>query len=407
MADEHNNVAEPTYGQLLSLELSRSLLGRITAANADLDRRVMSLVTLSTAISGVISAAKLLPQGWQLTPSNLLVACSICVSIAVIVKAIRGIAPYEKTHPGVPDEQILHRDYIVPAAVEAANKAITQTCAATDVSIRINREKSDSVDSMIKLLGFQIGLLALAATVLVFTAEAKASSPNVSPKPAPAAGGINKPATTVVDPAPSIRSTLLDCAKGVRDLAVTAAAIAGIFFGFMGLSTWRRQLRGSARYDLACRYRQGAYKLRNGFQQFRCPIRHYPKNSDRERDEESGMLVANKVYSESFEWITKPLYEFEATSTEAEVHWPVEVREVNAGFRKLTNELFYLASRKVECSENNTPWRNDYQADGEYLRDRKRLTASGDQDDEFEKEVETLIAKVEKMTQGPIGSHRE
>ena len=59
-----------------------------------------------------------------------------------------------------------------------------------------------------------------------------------------------------------------------RDKLTIVCAVIASYVALMGLSTWRRQLRGNTQYDLARRLLLSAYKLRDAVEGVRIPGIH-------------------------------------------------------------------------------------------------------------------------------------
>src|SRR6266853_4932187 len=66
--------------------------------------------------------------------------------------------------------------------------------------------------------------------------------------------------------------TVLDSLTAIREVVVTLAAAVGAVVAAIGLSTWRRQLRGGHSFELARRLLRSANRVRGAISQLRNPF---------------------------------------------------------------------------------------------------------------------------------------
>jgi hypothetical protein len=189
----------------------------------------------------------------------------------------------------------------------------------------------------------------------------------------------------------------------IKDIVTIIGAFFAAFIAWQGLSTWRRQLRGNSRYELARRLLLSAYKLRDAVQEMRSPGMHGAEMSNAMKeigwsmdglDDAKRISVGMQaVYGVRWRKVQEAKRELHVNSLEGKVLWGEEpdaaYREITACTQKLWAEItVYIEFKDSGIVE-------DYQ---ERIRRMKIMHPMGTPDeDEFMASLDAGIARFEKL----------
>jgi hypothetical protein len=134
-----------------------------------------------------------------------------------------------------------------------------------------------------------------------------------------------------------------------KDVITTIIAVIALYVAWQGLSTWRRQLKGNAEYDVARKLVFSAYKLRDALEGVRIPgihpmeIAHALKETGTSLegmdDRTSRRVQIGAVYQSRWRPVQHAKSELRLNSLEARALWGEEAeaafREVNGCVQKL------------------------------------------------------------------------
>lgn len=169
-------------------------------------------------------------------------------------------------------------------------------------------------------------------------------------------------------------SAVLSCLK---DVTVTLASIAGVIIAYLGLATWRRQLKGKAEYELARRLLKAAFNVRDALTSVRNDLMapsevhtaltaagHSEEEIEKNQEE---LDVNSAVYSARWRRVSESLSDLDVGQLEAEVLWgrvatenlqPLYdcIRELRVALvrylRQSRGERHMLSSEEAEKVEN-------------------------------------------------------
>src|SRR4051812_47421939 len=122
--------------------------------------------------------------------------------------------------------------------------------------------------------------------------------------------------------------TFVDLFAVSKDVVLTAVAMIGAFCAIKGLSTWNRQIKGTAEYELARRLLRCAYRLREAIKSVRNPLMLVeempsPPNDDAPfmGNEYRRFYGLSKGYQNRWDKVVEVESELRAELVEAEVLW--------------------------------------------------------------------------------------
>lgn len=191
--------------------------------------------------------------------------------------------------------------------------------------------------------------------------------------------------------------------SAVADSATGVAALGTALVAYLGLTTWRDQLDGRTRYDLARRMLKKTYRLREAIRAARSPMilgGEMAAAVDEEgvREEGTRGLGADDeaiaaVYDQRWKRVADVRSDLEADALEAEALWgSEETDEALQPLRGFLGTLFALMSEHVMRLRGGI-----HAADAERgQKVRRQLLGAGEQD-ELGDEMDSAIGSVEEF----------
>ena len=120
--------------------------------------------------------------------------------------------------------------------------------------------------------------------------------------------------------------------------------IAGLFIAWQGLTTWKRQLKGNAEYDIARKILYLAYKVRRGVEIVRNPFMSvyemldfdFPANLSEKEKEKFGI---RKAFEKRFQLLNSTRDQLLVDILEGEVLWGKEIRKITYEYLRTVVKL--------------------------------------------------------------------
>ena len=156
-------MTELTYQQSTVMELAKARLNTLYEFNAALRKRVAMVCAASTAIVGIVSAAKFLPvrvSGPDV--ESLLLGLVSLLTVAMYWFAAKALAPRVAPIPGIGDTDVLYEQYLSRGVEEAYNNFLIDICSACEVALSENETNGKSLRRVLMVFQTQIAVLALA-----------------------------------------------------------------------------------------------------------------------------------------------------------------------------------------------------------------------------------------------------
>ncbi|HYU47327.1 MAG TPA: hypothetical protein VEK84_14245 [Terriglobales bacterium] len=179
-----------------------------------------------------------------------------------------------------------------------------------------------------------------------------------------------------------------------KDIVTIIGTIGALVIGVIGLTTWRRQLRGTSAYDVAKRAVLLTYQLRDAMQAVRNPMLYLRKEEvevGRRLEEEQ------RIYDERKRRLQEKWAELRTLSLEARVIWGEEAEACFTLVEKLVRELlaeiwlhFWLkgAYAGPGAAVDNNP---------ERVAANDKIVYGASDDDEFSKRIDVAVDQVEEF----------
>lgn len=137
----------------------------------------------------------------------------------------------------------------------------------------------------------------------------------------------------------------IETITATKDVILAIAGITTAFVAIRGLSTWNRQLRGAADFDVARSLAKCTYKLRDKIQACRSPMiwaHEFPPEYQKAGLTRTPQQQAEGyafVYANRWEPVFLALQEFDATTIEAEALWGSAVRTATDQLRSVARQV--------------------------------------------------------------------
>lgn len=148
--------------------------------------------------------------------------------------------------------------------------------------------------------------------------------------------------------------TLAECITAGKDIVVAIAAALAALFAYLGLSTWRKELKGKSEYQLAKDALKSVYKVREAFKHVRNPAifqYEYPEemtNHHGHLKQENRHEGTAHVYQERWKKMDEAFSELESYHLDAQVEWGPEFQDVIKDLRSCRAELLVAIQRMLE-----------------------------------------------------------
>ncbi len=134
------------------------------------------------------------------------------------------------------------------------------------------------------------------------------------------------------------------------DLITASAAVGALIIAIIGLSTWKKQLRGTSEYELAKRLMLEVYQLRDALRSTRNPFLSTAEG-DKDDTEDTWEITA---YGKRWELVREIITHFQVTSLEAEVVWDDTTKQANKDMHKLIGQLNATLNAFVRQKKNES-----------------------------------------------------
>lgn len=137
--------------------------------------------------------------------------------------------------------------------------------------------------------------------------------------------------------------------------SITAvAAIVASTFAYLGLRTWRDQLKGASEYALAKELMKAVYRVREAFKHVRNPAMYVYEYPEGMRDEHGDLKKECRAagighaYEERFKILTDAFRILEDKNLDAQVEWGADFAQIIVPLRKCRAELQITLQAYIE-----------------------------------------------------------
>jgi len=194
----------------------------------------------------------------------------------------------------------------------------------------------------------------------------------------------------------------------VRDVLVGLSAVSAAVFAYLGLSAWRKELKGKAEYELAKDVLKSVYRVREAFKVVRHPaIFQYEYPADM-TDHHGHLKRENNyegtahVYEKRWEKMDEAFRALEEHHLSAQVEWGSEFQDVIKKLRSCRVDLLIAVQQLIERKKN--PHEVSQTTAEEKAEERSVLyhLGSDSKDDKFTLQIDEAIADFESWLRSHI-----
>jgi hypothetical protein len=146
-----------------------------------------------------------------------------------------------------------------------------------------------------------------------------------------------------------------------KDLLLGLSALAAAIFAYLGVSAWKKELKGKAEYQLAKNVLKAVYRVREAFKHVRNPAIYQYEYPDEMRDHH-GQLKREKnyegtahVYEKRWEKMAEAFGALEELHLDAQVEWGAEFQNKIVKLRSCRIELMIAMQKMLEQKKYPTP----------------------------------------------------
>ena len=150
----------------------------------------------------------------------------------------------------------------------------------------------------------------------------------------------------------------LEVIAAAKDVLLGFAALSTAAIAFIGLKSWRRELKGRAEFEAARDLIRVTYKLRDEIQSCRSPFvsgHEFPESYRDSYGKKSQKEEADgwrHVYNARWKTVGVVIQEFDAQSLEAEALWGEDVRSLTNTLRQCANKLYVAIEMLISNYED-------------------------------------------------------
>lgn len=195
--------------------------------------------------------------------------------------------------------------------------------------------------------------------------------------------------------------------KAVTSILSVVVAFGAVAVASMGLATWRRQLRGSAEYDLARRVLRAVLRVRNEITAIRNPF-ILPAEANAALAEAGVTPSADRhnienslVYERRWNRLVQARADLDIELLEARILWPSDLQNAQKALASCVSELWSAVLREVRKLQDRGVTET---ADAREKREAILYQIDDDPSSEaFAARVEIAVAEFEKALRRHIG----
>lgn len=185
-----------------------------------------------------------------------------------------------------------------------------------------------------------------------------------------------------------------------KDIVLALAAVITATVAVKGLSTWNRQLRGTADFDVARGLARATYKVREKLQACRSPLlsanEFPPKYHDSEGDRtpEQDAKGYAFVYSNRWSPVWEAMQEFDVSVLEAEALWGEPIRDATDSLRKVVREVNVAIDAFIADAASGG---EDFSSDRKFGRKMRSIVSAlpTDSENELNKKLAAAVRAID------------
>lgn len=179
------------------------------------------------------------------------------------------------------------------------------------------------------------------------------------------------------------------------DLLVRLAPLAALVIAAMGLTTWRRQIKGTDKYKVASELMLETYRVREGIGVVRSALVQFRPTDDKSVSKEMNEFFG---YVETMErrWkeVTEPVVQLSLIALKAEVHLSKEIKKEVDELMRLVRELQVTYEQYLDVKRPNS----GFSLDSDFDKEARAVLWAKPTGDDFKKRLLAQVEKIENLT---------
>lgn len=173
--------------------------------------------------------------------------------------------------------------------------------------------------------------------------------------------------------------------------AIALATLIGVIIAAFGLSTWRKQLKGTYDYELAKKTLFSVYKLRDALKYVRQPFLSVGEASE----DDGNIPWEQSAYINRWKEVREALVMLETNSLECEVVWGKGVPDARKSINPLIGQLNHAMIMYFR-SLTDKKWQDDFQKLENTLYEKNEF-------DKYNEELKKRIKEFEDILKPHLG----
>lgn len=207
---------------------------------------------------------------------------------------------------------------------------------------------------------------------------------------------VREPMSYVPLPMASVRESVV--LHIIAESVTAAAALVGAVVAVIGLSTWRQQLTGKAKYKLARRLLRAVYKVRDEIAFVRAPFMSAGEIAEAAEEAEldvsttADQRAIDAARSRRWQRLSSAMSDMEVEALEAEVLWGREVQDRLDALRERVHELHGAYVEYYTLRDEEVP---QYEEDRRRRVElRRQMFGTGREGDDFQQSVADVVGAI-------------
>lgn len=161
----------------------------------------------------------------------------------------------------------------------------------------------------------------------------------------------------------------------------------------MGLSTWKRQIKGTDKYKVASELLLEIYRVREGVQVVRSPLVEYSLSEDGEGEDMKNYLGYVEALDKRWRQLLEPTAQLSLASLKAEVHLGKDVKKAADELLKAVRELQVAFEMHLQMRQPGSGFEDD-----EFNKENSKTLWAKPTEDLFMERVKNSIKNIERLT---------
>ncbi|KAF0144334.1 MAG: hypothetical protein FD156_1885 [Nitrospirae bacterium] len=188
----------------------------------------------------------------------------------------------------------------------------------------------------------------------------------------------------------------------IKEIIVALAALSAAIFAYLGLSTWRKELKGKSEYEKAKDVLKAVYKVREGFKHVRNPAIWSYEYPEEMRDHWGHLKRGTEyegtahVYEQRWKILSEAFNDLEEKTLEAQVEWGPEFENVIRPLRECRAELMVTLQMKLERKKHPEEFSRITEEERQKETSVLNYLGNDSEHDKFTPRINAAIAEFEK-----------